>query len=144
MVRLYEGIQIFKLLLVDIIGIVKAQSCTYEYSGVGFLTYGKNIMKFSQCKTVQFANIFLTVQVFLLTENRVESVKKYATYLNLQSNSAISNYSLSRTNFLVPRKNYSHYLQFSRKCSSQKPIHGHFFLCVRTRVYNRMLFQLIF
>ena len=143
MVRSYESIQIFKLLLVAIIGIVKVYSCTYEYSGVGFLTYGKNVMKILQCKTVQFVNI-LTVQVFLLTENRVESVKKYATYLNLQSNSAISNYSLSRTNFLVPRKNYSHYLQFSRKCSSQKPIHGHFFLCVRTRVYNRMLFQLIF
>ena len=143
MVRSYESIQIFKLLLVAIIGIVKVYSCTYEYSGVGFLTYGKNVMKILQCKTVQFVNI-LTVQVFLLTENRVESVKKYATYLNLQSNSAISNYSLSRTNFLVPRKNYSDYLQFSRKCSSQKPIHGHFFLCVRTRVYNRMLFQLIF
>ena len=143
MVRSYESIQIFKLLLVAIIGIVKVYSCTYEYSGVGFLTYGKNVMKILQCKTVQFVNI-LTVQVFLLTENRVESVKKYAIYLNLQSNSAISNYSLSRTNFLVPRKNYSHYLQFSRKCSSQKPIHGHFFLCVRTRVYNRMLFQLIF
>ena len=143
MVRSYESIQIFKLLLVAIIGIVKVYSCTYEYSGVGFLTYGKNVMKILQCKTVQFVNI-LTVQVFLLTENRVESVKKYATYLNLQSNSAISNYSLSRTNFLVPRKNYSHYLQFSRKCSSQKPIYGHFFLCVRTRVYNRMLFQLIF
>ena len=143
MVRSYESIQIFKLLLVAIIGIVKVYSCTYEYSGVGFLTYGKNVMKILQCKTVQFVNI-LTVQVFLLTENRVESVKKYATYLNLQSNSAISNYSLSRTNFLVPRKNYSHYLQFSRKCSSQKPIHGHFFLCVRTRVYNRMLFQFIF
>ena len=143
MVRSYESIQIFKLLLVAIIGIVKVYSYTYEYSGVGFLTYGKNVMKILQCKTVQFVNI-LTVQVFLLTENRVESVKKYATYLNLQSNSAISNYSLSRTNFLVPRKNYSHYLQFSRKCSSQKPIHGHFFLCVRTRVYNRMLFQLIF
>ena len=143
MVRSYESIQIFKLLLVAIIGIVKVYSCTYEYSGVGFLTYGKNVMKILQCKTVQFVNI-LTVQVFLLTENRVESVKKYATYSNLQSNSAISNYSLSRTNFLVPRKNYSHYLQFSRKCSSQKPIHGHFFLCVRTRVYNRMLFQLIF
>ena len=143
MVRSYESIQIFKLLLVAIIGIVKVYSYTYEYSGVGFLTYGKNVMKILQCKTVQFVNI-LTVQVFLLTENRVESVKKYATYSNLQSNSAISNYSLSRTNFLVPRKNYSHYLQFSRKCSSQKPIHGHFFLCVRTRVYNRMLFQLIF
>ena len=93
MVRSYESIQIFKLLLVAIIGIVKVYSCTYEYSGVGFLTYGKNVMKILQCKTVQFVNI-LTVQVFLLTENRVESVKKYATYLNLQSNSAISNYSL--------------------------------------------------
>ena len=33
-------------------------------------------------------------------------------------NSAISNYSLSRTNFLVPRKNYSRYLELFRKCSS--------------------------
>ena len=75
---------------VAIIGIVKVQSCTYDYSGVGFPTYGKNFMKISQYKTVQFVNI-LTVQVFLLTENRVESVKKYATYLNLHSTNAISN-----------------------------------------------------
>ena len=138
--------------------------------------YGRNFMKILQCKTIQFANI-LTVQVFLLTENRVESVKKYSTYLNLQStlailnmhylefrsisnffpvpsafticfpikclvisNSAIFSYLLSRTNFLVPRKNYSRYLELLRECSSQKPIHEDFFLCVRTRVFNRMLF----
>ena len=34
------------------------------------------------------------------------------------SNSAISNYSLSRTNFLVPGKNYSRYLELFKKCSS--------------------------
>ena len=34
------------------------------------------------------------------------------------SNSAISNYSLSRTNFLIPRKNYSRYLKLFRKCSA--------------------------
>ena len=86
---------------VAIIGIVKVQSCTYDYSGVGFPTYGKNFMKISQYKTVQFVNI-LTAQVFLLTENRVESVKKYVTYLNLQSTNAISNFALSRTFFPVP------------------------------------------
>ena len=31
---------------------------------------------------------------------------------------AISNYSLSRTNILVPRKNYSRYLEHFRKCMS--------------------------
>ena len=34
------------------------------------------------------------------------------------TNSTISNYSLFRTNFLVPRKNYSRYLELFRKCSS--------------------------
>ena len=87
MVRLDEGI--YKLLLVAIIGVVKVQSCTYDYSGVGFPTCGKNYVKISQCKTVQFVNI-LTAQVFLLTRNRVESVKKYGIYLNLQSTLAIS------------------------------------------------------
>ena len=71
--------------VVAIIGIVKVQPCIYQYSGIGLLTYGNNFMEISQCKTVYFVNI-LTVQFFLLTENRVESVKKYATYLNLQSN----------------------------------------------------------
>ena len=47
-------------------------------------------MEIPQCKPVYFVKI-LTVQVFLLTENRVESAKKYATYLNLQSTLAISN-----------------------------------------------------
>ena len=76
--------------VVAIIGIVKVQPCIYQYSGIGLLTYGNNFMEISQCKTVYFVNI-LTVQFFLLTENRVESVKKYATYLNLQSTLAISN-----------------------------------------------------
>ena len=30
----------------------------------------------------------------------------------------MSNYSLSRTNFFVPRNNYSHYLKLFRKCNS--------------------------
>ena len=60
------------------------------------------------------------------------------------SNSGISNYSLSGTNFLVPRKNYSLYLELFRKCSPERSIHENFFLCVRTCVFSRMPFQLIF
>ena len=46
--------------------------------------------------------------------------------------------------FFVPRKNYSRCLKLFSKCSSQKPIHERFFLCVRARVFNRMLCECFF